>query len=213
MGFLAWFSVWTTPHLNADQAIHILMAERFDVARDAYYWGQDRLGSLLPALGAVLVALGVPSLDALAWVQVGVLLATGLVWLRLLRNQVLGALGFAAILLPIFPFHESVSIGHPYLAQRPRSRQGYSGRSAARAWPSPTRTCRAVGFGTQLAVFGRFSVVLPAQSGGFGAQPPLGQPRGKPRGRHRAHHCEVGCAQAAWFWEVACRSERPGEVH
>ena len=36
MGFLAWFSVWTTPHLNADQAIHILMAERFDVARDAY---------------------------------------------------------------------------------------------------------------------------------------------------------------------------------
>ena len=118
MGFLAWFSVWTTPHLNADQAIHILMAERFDVARDAYYWGQDRLGSLLPALGAVLVALGVPSLDALAWVQLGVLLASGLVWLRLLRNPVLGALGFAAMLLPVFPFHESVAIGHPYLAQQ-----------------------------------------------------------------------------------------------
>lgn len=118
LGFLAWFSVWTTPHLNADQAIHILMAERFDVARDAYYWGQDRLGSLLPALGAVLVALGVPSLDALAWVQLGVLLASGLVWLRLLRNPVLGALGFAAMLLPVFPFHESVAIGHPYLAQQ-----------------------------------------------------------------------------------------------
>jgi hypothetical protein len=118
MGFLAWFSVWTTPHLNADQAIHILMAERFDVARDAYYWGQDRLGSLLPALGAVLVALGVPSLDALAWVQLGLLLATGLVWLRLLRNPLLGALGFAAMLLPVFPFHESVAIGHPYLAQQ-----------------------------------------------------------------------------------------------
>jgi hypothetical protein len=118
MGFLAWFSVWTTPHLNADQAIHILMAERFDVARDAYYWGQDRLGSLLPALGAVLVALGVPSLDALAWVQLGVLLASGLVWLRLLRNPLLGALGFAAMLLPVFPFHESVAIGHPYLAQQ-----------------------------------------------------------------------------------------------
>jgi hypothetical protein len=94
------------------------MAERFDVARDAYYWGQDRLGSLLPALGAVLVALGVPSLDALAWVQLGVLLASGLVWLRLLRNPLLGALGFAAMLLPVFPFHESVAIGHPYLAQQ-----------------------------------------------------------------------------------------------
>ncbi|MFM6997839.1 MAG: hypothetical protein ACKOX0_01235 [Bacteroidota bacterium] len=115
--FAGHFSVATTPHFNADQAIHALMAERFDWSRDAYYWGQDRLGSLLPFLGSLLTAWGLDGLSAMVWVQGAVLVGCGLLWAWLVRDVLLAALGWCALALPPYPFYELVNVGHPYLGQ------------------------------------------------------------------------------------------------
>jgi hypothetical protein len=115
--FAAHFSVATTPHFNADQAIHALMAERFDWSRDAYYWGQDRLGSLLPFLGSLATLCGLDGLTAMIWVQGAVLVGCGLLWAWIVRDVLLAAVGFGALLLPPYPFYEAVAVGHPYLGQ------------------------------------------------------------------------------------------------
>ena len=115
--FAAHFSVATTPHFNADQAIHALMAERFDWSRDAYYWGQDRLGSLLPFLGSLGTLCGLDGLTAMIGVQGAVLLGCGLLWAWIVRDVLLAAVGFGALLLPPYPFYEAVAVGHPYLGQ------------------------------------------------------------------------------------------------
>ena len=115
--FAAHFSVATTPHFNADQAIHALMAERFDWSRDAYYWGQDRLGSLLPFLGSLGTLWGLDGLTAMVGVQAAVLLGCGLLWAWIVRDVLLAAVGFGALLLPPYPFYEAVAVGHPYLGQ------------------------------------------------------------------------------------------------
>lgn len=115
--FAAHFSVATTPHFNADQAIHALMAERFDWSRDAYYWGQDRLGSLLPFLGSLATLCGLDGLTAMVGVQAAVLLGCGLLWAWIVRDVLLAAVGFGALLLPPYPFYEAVAVGHPYLGQ------------------------------------------------------------------------------------------------
>ena len=115
--FAAHFSVATTPHFNADQAINALMAERFDWSRDAYYWGQDRLGSLLPFLGSLATLCGLDGLTAMVGVQAAVLLGCGLLWAWIVRDVLLAAVGFGALLLPPYPFYEAVAVGHPYLGQ------------------------------------------------------------------------------------------------
>ncbi len=115
--FVSYWSVAQSPQVNADQLIHALMAERFDWSRDAYYWGQDRLGSLLPFLGSILTATGLDGLTAMAWVQGLVLLGCGLLWAYLMRDVLMASVGLAFLMLPPYPFEDGVNIGHPYLSQ------------------------------------------------------------------------------------------------
>jgi hypothetical protein len=115
--FLSFWGVAQSPQVNADQLIHALMAERFDWSRDAYYWGQDRLGSLLPFLGSILTAAGLDGLTAMAWVQGLVLLGCGLLWAYLVRDVLMASVGLAFLMLPPYPFEDGVNIGHPYLSQ------------------------------------------------------------------------------------------------
>ncbi|MBK9046610.1 MAG: hypothetical protein IPL74_07875 [Bacteroidetes bacterium] len=44
------FSTLFYPALNSDQAIIILMGHSFQLPHDWYFWGQDRMGSLIPML-------------------------------------------------------------------------------------------------------------------------------------------------------------------
>ena len=41
------------PALNSDNAISILMIHYFKLPHDIYFWGQDRMGSLIPLLGQI----------------------------------------------------------------------------------------------------------------------------------------------------------------
>lgn len=45
------FSSVYYPALNSDNAITILMIHYFDLPSDLYFWGQDRMGSLIPLVG------------------------------------------------------------------------------------------------------------------------------------------------------------------
>lgn len=115
--FISYWSVAQSLHVNADQLIHALMAERFDWSKDAYYWGQDRLGSLLPFLGSILTATGIDGLTAMAWVQGLVLVGCGLLWAYLVRDVLMASVGLAFLMLPPYPFEDGINIGHPYLSQ------------------------------------------------------------------------------------------------
>lgn len=41
------------PVLNSDNAVTILMIHYFKLPKDLYFWGQDRMGSLIPLLGQI----------------------------------------------------------------------------------------------------------------------------------------------------------------
>ena len=54
--FLGSFFLYSSlfyPLLNSDNAVTILMVHYFDLPGDLYFWGQDRLGSLIPLLGQI----------------------------------------------------------------------------------------------------------------------------------------------------------------
>lgn len=112
---LALFGAATYHLLDADQALHALMGRDFSGWQSGYYWGQDRLGSLLPLLAAPLNALFHP-----LWAYT---LATALVlwgWHVQLRAVIPPPLALpllAALLFPAFPWLYAVLPGQPYLAQ------------------------------------------------------------------------------------------------
>lgn len=49
------FSTAFNPNVNSDHAINVLMADSFELPRDVYWWGQDRLGSLVPLISQVFI--------------------------------------------------------------------------------------------------------------------------------------------------------------
>ncbi|MCW3103489.1 MAG: hypothetical protein JWO09_1929 [Bacteroidetes bacterium] len=103
---------------NSDNAIHVLMAKDFQLPRDYYYWGQRRLGSLLPMLASLMGKL-IPLhyLYICSIVQYAFLL-TGFAFLAsLLKSRVLKVALCAVILLPVNAFNYLILIGHPYAAQ------------------------------------------------------------------------------------------------
>ncbi len=51
------FSEAYYPLLNSDGALNILMTHTFSLPKDLYCWGQDRVGSLIPLIGHILMKL------------------------------------------------------------------------------------------------------------------------------------------------------------
>jgi hypothetical protein len=112
---LALFGPVFYPLLDADQALHVLMGRDFSGLRDGYYWGQDRLGSLLPLLAKPLNALFNP-----LWaytVAMALVLWACFNQLRAWVPQPLVLPAFTFLLFPAFPWLYAVLPGQPYLAQ------------------------------------------------------------------------------------------------
>ncbi len=102
---------------NSDHAIQVLMAEDFSLASDLYYWGQDRLGSILPMLAYPLVVLGIPAVWAISLAQY-LLLGGAYFFLQgFFRSFWLRLLLALAIFLPHAYFQVQVTSGHPYVGQ------------------------------------------------------------------------------------------------
>lgn len=106
------------PNLNSDHAVHVLMTYDLQLPGDLYYWGQNRLGSLVPIMahyGMKVVPLS--PVQALGLMNYGTLLVAYLCFASFF-NQVLSRLLLAiAFFLPLKMYIEILQIGQPYVGQ------------------------------------------------------------------------------------------------
>lgn len=103
--------------LNSDQGMHALMAANFDFKHGFYYWGQNRLGSILPLLASFLIKINISPLWAVSLVQYAFLLGLYILLFKLINNYVLKLSAAVFLFLPIVTHIELLNIGHPYAPQ------------------------------------------------------------------------------------------------
>lgn len=103
--------------MNSDHAIQILMTSSFDWSKDWYFWGQNRLGSLMPLLGSCLYLLPISAIDAIGVAHILVVLSCVGMLFFLLDRKAAVVLATITLLFPIYPFWMQISLGHPYLPQ------------------------------------------------------------------------------------------------
>lgn len=103
---------------NSDNAIHVLMAYHLKLPRDIFYWGQNRLGSLLPLAAHPFISLtSIHPLFAVSIVQYAFILIPVIIISKYLKNKFLVIALFAAIFLPAGAYKAILYVGHPYSAQ------------------------------------------------------------------------------------------------
>lgn len=103
---------------TSDNAIHVLMASRFDFPTDLYYWGQDRLGSILPMLASIPVKLfGFSPIWCVSIVQFLLLFFGFFFFSTFLKNYFLKILFCLFWFFPLQPFDWHMQIGQPYSGQ------------------------------------------------------------------------------------------------
>jgi hypothetical protein len=109
------FAACFNPKLNSDHAIHILMAYHLKLPEDLYYWGQDRLGSLVPILSHILLKItALPSVVSVSYVQYFLLLIGFIAFASLIKDNLLKIAFAFAWFLPLRPFTELLAISQPY---------------------------------------------------------------------------------------------------
>jgi hypothetical protein len=106
---------WT--NIESDNALHVLMTYHFK-PWDVYYWGQDRLGSIIPFLAAIPVKwFGLDAVYAVTWVIYALLLIGWVGFAVFLKNPFLAWILGVFLLIPPLPFSTLVQAGHPYPGQ------------------------------------------------------------------------------------------------
>ncbi len=80
------FSILYSEHYHSDHAIHVLMSYYFRFPEDLYFWGQDRLGSVLPMLTHPITLTGIQPIHATAFMTILVLLAGCYIFTSFLRT-------------------------------------------------------------------------------------------------------------------------------
>lgn len=104
--------------LDADQAIHILMAADLQLPEDLYYWGQQRGGSIIPVLGNFLLNRTTLSpVEAVSYAQYFILGIGYLAFATNFKTNIARILFALAWFLPPHPFGFLLMLGHPYSAQ------------------------------------------------------------------------------------------------
>ncbi|RMF68106.1 MAG: hypothetical protein D6742_05940 [Cyanobacteria bacterium J069] len=104
--------------MNSDHAIQILMAYDLRLPQDLYYWGQDRLGSLIAILAHGLIQITPLSpVVAVSVVQYLFLIAGFIAFSSLFQSSLLKIILGVVWLLPLSPFGELIQSAHPYAPQ------------------------------------------------------------------------------------------------
>lgn len=112
----AFYAIVNFKAYNSDFAIQLLMSEDFQLPRDLYFRGQDRLGSLIPLLAYPLVLLKVNTFWAASIVQYLLLLGT-FGFLSTLFSKWWQKLSLAIIVFfPNWAFVDQVHIAQPYIS-------------------------------------------------------------------------------------------------
>jgi hypothetical protein len=103
---------------NSDMAIHVLMSKDFQLPRDYYYWGQNRLGSLLPMVShAIYTVVKVHPIYICGIVNYLFLLIPFLLIARHILNSWLRLALACLVFLPFNSFNALLYVGHPYSQQ------------------------------------------------------------------------------------------------
>lgn len=112
------FAAVLYPDLNSDNAIHVLMAYDLKLPDDLYYWGQDRLGSLIPIIGHIILKLfPLSPIEVISLVQY-LIIAVGFLSFAALFKSIKSKIIFAiAWFLPLNCFSELIQPTHPYALQ------------------------------------------------------------------------------------------------
>ncbi|NVK05533.1 MAG: hypothetical protein HWD92_11965 [Flavobacteriia bacterium] len=114
---LIYFQPLYSPLFNSDNAIWVLMTEEFVFPDGLYYWGQDRLGSLLPILAHPLTYLGLSGLAAITIVNSLANFATSFFIGKQSKSTLVFLFCLLALFLPSWNAKTITAIGHPYLTQ------------------------------------------------------------------------------------------------
>lgn len=103
---------------HADIAVPILQANHFDFSSDWYYWGQNRLGSLVPLLSYLVHhSCGISAITSVGLINYLVLLSLFVVYAGFLKKDISKiALAFI-IFFPYIWFGPLIWIAQPYSAQ------------------------------------------------------------------------------------------------
>jgi hypothetical protein len=100
---------------HSDIAVHVLMSYSFRWPQDLYYWGQDRLGSAVPAIGHLLYSCTSLSPVLCASLSKYIFLIAGFLSLSILFKTKSSKLIFAlAWFIPLAAFQELVQLAQPY---------------------------------------------------------------------------------------------------
>ncbi len=106
------------PYFNSDQAIPVLMAKNFQLPRDYYYWGQNRLGSLIPIIAHFICSIiKVHPVYVVSVVHYLFLFIPFLIISQLITNKWLRISLLGIIFLPFNSYNALLLIGHPYSQQ------------------------------------------------------------------------------------------------
>jgi hypothetical protein len=98
---------------NSDQAIYVMMTQDFSLSKTLYYWGQDRFGSLLPALAHPLTYI-MPAVWALTILQMLSLWGAWYIWSSFLQTHWQKIILAIALWIPPLAFYYSAVIAQPY---------------------------------------------------------------------------------------------------
>jgi len=112
-------------YFNSDHAIHVLMSTGFELPRDIYYWGQNRLGSLLPFITYIIgKIIPIHPLYLISIVQYSFLALSYKIISDFLKNNISKLTLAILIFLPITmgdshndSYNALLLIGHPYSSQ------------------------------------------------------------------------------------------------
>lgn len=103
-----WFAPANSPLIGSSHAIHVLMTADLQLPGDLYYWGQGRLGSIVPIIGHVLLTLlPISAVEAVSYAHYLLLLVGYLCFAGLFRSNV-SRIGLA--LVWFLPFPENIAL-------------------------------------------------------------------------------------------------------
>jgi hypothetical protein len=106
------------PYFNSDHAVHVLISYRFDYPEGLFFWGQNRLGSLLPIITHGFVKyLGIHPLFAISVINHLFLLIAFLILSIPIRNHGYKLILCVFLFFPLYTYNALLLVGHPYCSQ------------------------------------------------------------------------------------------------
>jgi hypothetical protein len=114
---LYYFQAVNSPLLDSDQAVWVHLARDPHFPDALYFYGQNRLGSLLPLTAHLLVLLGVPAIWAVSLVNLMVQCGAAALSFRLSKSAAASLIVALVLMFPPWTMYTISLIGHPYTTQ------------------------------------------------------------------------------------------------